>query len=101
MPEIVTLTTPLPATSTLRIADVEFNVRHSLVRVTFAEWAAGDWVPNGREILAEWGGAAADAALIAANKRNFSSGQSMAQWIFTQATIAGKLPPGTQSGSVP
>lgn len=100
MAEIVTLTTPLPPTSTLRIADCDLNVRGSMIRVVFAEWAGGAWVPNGREIIATWTGAPADSLMLALNKANLTT-TSLAQRIFTQATTDGKLPPGTQSGTVP
>jgi len=99
MAEIVTLTVPLPATSTLRIADLDLNVRGSMIRVIFAEFAAGVWVPNGREIIAEWNGPTADALLLALNKANLTT-QSLAQRVFTQAIADGKLA-GTQSGTVP
>jgi len=99
MPEILTLTTPIPATSTLRIADFDLNVRGSLIRVVFAEWAAGDWVPNGREVIATWNGPTADALMLALNKANLST-QSLSQRVFAQAIADGKLA-GTQSGTVP
>lgn len=99
MPEILTLSTPLPATSTLRIADCDLNVRGSLIRVVFAEWAAGAWVAGGREIIAAWTGPQADSLMIALNKANLST-QSLAQRIFAQAIAEGKLA-GTQSGTVP
>ena len=99
MPEIVTLTTPIPATATLRIADFDLNVRGSLIRVVFAEWAAGDWVPNGREIIATWNGPTADALMLSLNKANLST-QSLSQRVFAQAIADGKLA-GTQSGTVP
>lgn len=99
MPEILTLTTPIPATTTLRIASVQLNVRQSLIRVVFAEWVAGAWVPNGRDLIAEWTGAPADALLLALNKANLST-ISLHQRIITQAIADGKLA-GTPSGTVP
>lgn len=99
MAEIITLTTPLPATSTLRIADFDLNVRGSLIRVVFAEWAAGDWVAGGREIIATWSGPTADALMVALNKANLTT-QSLSQRVFAQAIADGKLA-GTQSGTVP
>ena len=99
MPEIVTLTTPLPATSTLRIADVDLNVRGSLIRVVYAEWAAGDWVPNGRELVISWSGAQADALMTQLNKANLST-QSLATRINAQAITDGKFV-ATASGTAP
>jgi hypothetical protein len=99
MAEIITLTTPLPATATLRIAACDLNVRGSMIRVVFAEWAAGAWVVNGREIIAVWSGAPADTLMLQLNKANLTT-QSLAQRIFAQAITDGKLV-GTQSGTVP
>lgn len=99
MPEILTLTTPIPATSTLRIADFDLNVRGSLIRVVFAEWTAGAFVEGGREIVAVWNGPTADALMLALNKANLTT-QSLNQRIFAQAIADGKLA-GTQSGTVP
>ncbi len=99
MAEIVTLTVPLPATATLRIAQVDLNVRGSLIRVIFAEFAGGVFIPAGREIIADWTGATADALMLALNKANLTT-QSLAQRIFAQAIADGKLI-GTQSGTVP
>jgi hypothetical protein len=97
--EIITLTTPLPETSTLRIADFDLNVRGSMIRVVFAEYAASVWVPNGREIIVSWNGPTADALMLALNKANLTT-QSLAQRVFAQAITDGKLI-GTQSGTVP
>jgi len=99
MPEIVTLTTPIPAAAVVRIASVLLDVRQSLIRVVFAEWASGAFVPNGREVVALWNGAQADAMMLSLNKANLST-QSLNQRIFTQAITDGKLA-GTQSGTVP
>jgi hypothetical protein len=99
MAEIVTLTTPLPATSTLRIASFYLDVRYSVIRVVFAEWVANAWLPDGRQVIAEWTGATADALILALNKANLTT-QSLAQRVFAQAIADGKLA-GAQSGTVP
>jgi len=99
MAEIITLTTPLPATATLRIANVTLDIRGSSIRVTFAEWVTGAWVIDGREIVAQWTGPTAAGLILALNKANLTT-QSLSQRIFTQAIADGKLA-GTQSGTVP
>jgi len=90
MPEIITLTTPLPATSTLRIADFDLNVRGSLIRVVFAEWSGGAFVDGGREIHATWTGATADALMLALNVANLPV-KSLHRRVMEQAITDGKL----------
>lgn len=99
MPEIVTLTTPIPATSTLRVAEFNLNVRGSSIHAVLAEFSGGAFVPDGREIRVVWTGAAADALMMALNKANLST-QSLQQRILAQAITDGKIV-GVQSGSVP
>jgi len=99
MAEIVTLTTPLPATSTLRIAVLELNVRGSFIRIALAEWAAGAWVPDGREIVATYQGAQADGLMLALNKANLTT-QSLHTRVIAQLIADGKLV-GTASGTAP
>ncbi len=99
MAEIITLTTPVPATSTLRIAVVDLNVRESLIRVVLADWVNSAWVVNGREIICSYSGASADALMIALNKANLTV-QSLHQRVIAQLIADGKLP-GVASGSVP
>jgi hypothetical protein len=99
MAEIVTLTTPIPATAAVRVASLTLDVRQSTIRVIFAEWAAGAFVPDGRQIVAEWTGAPALTLMTALNKANLTT-QSLHQRIFAQAIADGKLA-GTQSGTVP
>lgn len=90
MPEMLTLAVPLPATSTLRIADVDLNVRGSLIRIVFAEWAGGAWVENGREIIATWSGAPAESLILALNVANLSV-KSLHRRVMEQAITDGKL----------
>jgi hypothetical protein len=97
--EIFTLTTPLPATSTLRIADLDLNVRGSLIRIVLAEWAAGDWVANGREIIASYSGAQADTMFVQLNKANLST-ISLHTRVMEQLRTDGKLV-GVVSGAAP
>jgi len=99
MAEIVTLTTPLPATATLRIADLDLHVRGSIIRIVLAEWANGAWVPNGRTIEAQYVGSAADALMLALNKANLTT-QSLHTRVIAQLIADGKLV-GVVSGSVP
>jgi len=99
MAEIVTLTTPLPATATLRIADLDLNVRGSLIRVVLAEWVGGAWVDGGREIIATYSGAPADALMLALNKANLST-QSLHTRVIAQLIADGKLA-GAGSGAAP
>lgn len=99
MAEIVTLTTPIPAVAAVRVASLTLDVRQSTIRVVFAEWASGAFVPDGRQIIAEWFGAAAMTLITALNKANLTT-QSLNQRIFTQAIADGKLA-GAQSGTVP
>lgn len=90
MAEIIRLTVPLPASADFRIADVDFNIRGSLISVTYAEWLNGDWVPDGRQINIYWTGAQADALIIAVNKTN-NTVKSLATRINEQAILDGKI----------
>ena len=90
MAEIIKLTTPLPASADFRIADVDFNIRGSLISVIYAEWLNGDWVPDGRQINIYWTGAQADALINAVNKTN-NTIKSLATRINEQAIADGKI----------
>jgi hypothetical protein len=99
MAEIITLTKAIPATSTLRIADLDLNVRGSMIRVVIADWDGTGWVVNGREIVVYYNGATADALMLALNKANLTT-LSLHQRVIAQLITDGKLA-GVASGTVP
>lgn len=99
MAEIVTLTTAIPVTSTLRVAVLYLNVRGSMIRVVLADWNGSGWMVNGREIVCDYTGPAADALMLALNKANLTI-QSLHQRVIAQLITDGKLA-GVVSGTVP
>jgi len=99
MAEIVTLTTSLPASSTLRVASLYINVRGSMLQVVLADWNGIGWTVNGREIICNYNGAVADSLMLALNKANLTI-QSLHQRVIAQLITDGKII-GVASGTVP
>ena len=99
MAEICTLSTPLPATSTLRISALDLHVKESMIRIVLEEYASGDWVLNGRSLSVTYSGPTADAFMISLNKANITT-QSLHLRVISKLIDDGKIA-GTLSGTVP
>lgn len=94
MADTLTLTTPLTAPTTFKVARLLLDPRNSSIQVVLAEWFGGSFVTGGREFYALYNGAIADSLLAIVNTTNHSVTSPQSQ--VTQKVISDlKIPAGT------
>lgn len=98
MAEIVTFNSTVdPPKTVFRISLLSLDLFNSRIDIHLREWNGTDY--GDRLLIANYTGPIAMNLMIALNKANLTI-QSLQQRIFTQLLADGKIPPGTQSGSV-
>lgn len=87
-----------PGATRFRIALLSFDWEHAHILIRLREWNGTDFA-SGKRVEAEYFGAVATNLMIALNKANLST-QSLHQRVIAKLLADGKIPSGTQTGTV-
>lgn len=80
-----------------RVSELVLNVEASVVTVRLRETSDGAFVPNGRQVVASYAAADADALMRALNTANLST-KSLQRRVIEKLVADGKVPAGLISG---